>query len=68
MFPPLGDKIELKFPHTFEDALRIAQEKEIKLKFQAQKERNEREIIREEGMHDGQIAPTPQNLPPMGNA
>ena len=67
LFPPLRDKVELKFPHTFEDALRIAQEKERKLKFQAQKDRNEREIIRGEGMHEGQIAPAAQNLPPMGN-
>ena len=67
LFPPLRDKVELKFPHTFEDALRIAQEKERKLKFQAQRDRNEREIIRGEGMHEGQTALVPQNLPPMGN-
>ena len=56
LFPPLRDKVELKFPHTFEDALRISQEKERKLRFQVQKERNERVLIREEGMHEGQTA------------
>ena len=67
LFPPLRDKVELKFPHTFEDALRIAQEKERNLKLQAQKERNERELIREEGMHEGQTDLAAQNLPTMGN-
>ena len=68
LFAPLRDKVKLKFPQTFEDALRIAQEKERKLKVQALKERSERELIREEGMHEGQTAPAPQNLSPMGNA
>ena len=64
---PLREKVESKFPATFEEALRIAREKERKLSYHARREMEYRERVREEGMHEGKTVPTQQAGPPMGN-
>ena len=58
LFTPLRLKVESKFPPTFEEAVRIAREKERKLSYHAFRAREEHEFVREEGMHEGKVAPT----------
>lgn len=65
---PLTLKVESKFPHTFEHAFRIEREKEQKLSYQAFRDREGWEFVREEGMNEGQVTPIQQALPLMGSS